>query len=154
MVPVVRISDQTWEAMKTLALPFEKPDELIARAMAHLAATPAAERPAAPAKPQQAPRSLGHLRSTDFTQPIQDCLREAGGRETVPRVRAWLERRMGHRFTDADREILPTAKEPRWWKNAAWERNRLARAGVIRDDSPRGIWELADPAPALRSAKH
>jgi hypothetical protein len=134
--------------MKALAQPFEKPDELVARAMAALAAMPESSRPALAAKPPPAPRSkAGHMRSSAFSEPILACLREAGGKATVPQVREWLRQRLGSQFTAADRQILPIAKEPRWWKNAAWERNRLAHAGLLRDDSPKGVWELSDTMP-------
>jgi restriction system protein len=33
---------------------------------------------------------------------------------------------------------------PRWRNTAQWARNSLREEGLIRDDSPRGIWEITD----------
>ncbi|MCX7778606.1 MAG: winged helix-turn-helix domain-containing protein, partial [Armatimonadetes bacterium] len=34
--------------------------------------------------------------------------------------------------------------EPRWRNKARWERFNMVLEGLLRDDSPRGIWELTE----------
>jgi hypothetical protein len=146
-MPTLRVSDRTWGLMKALAQPFEKPDDMLARVLAPLVTKfPESSRSLPTAKPSVRRSTAGHMRSPDFREPIVTCLRALGGKATVPQVRKWLEQHLGNQFTDRDREILSVAQEPRWWKNAAWERNNLAQEGILRADSPRGVWELADTA--------
>src|SRR5690242_2301956 len=33
---------------------------------------------------------------------------------------------------------------PRWWNTAQWTRNSVIRDGLLKPDSPCGIWEIAD----------
>ncbi len=34
--------------------------------------------------------------------------------------------------------------QPRWWNLVCFERNALKEEGYLRDDSPRGVWELSE----------
>ena len=47
-------------------------------------------------------------------------------------------------LTDLDRETLPCG-EPRWEARLDKARSKLTRAGCLKADSPRGVWELAGP---------
>ena len=33
---------------------------------------------------------------------------------------------------------------PRWRNAAQWARNSMVQEGLLRNDSPRGIWEITD----------
>ena len=46
--------------------------------------------------------------------------------------------------TAADLEVDKKYREVVWWNRARWARQALVTRGVLRSNSPNGIWELAD----------
>ena len=52
---------------------------------------------------------------------------------------------MGGQLRDVDYEPLAFNPETPRWRNAAqWARNSLVREGLLKNDSPRGVWEISD----------
>jgi restriction system protein len=48
-------------------------------------------------------------------------------------------------FTEADlAPIASNPNEPRWRKLAQWARLAMVKEGLLRDDSPRGVWEITE----------
>jgi len=46
---------------------------------------------------------------------------------------------------DVDYQPLASDPElPRWRNAAQWARNSMVQEGLLRDDSPRGIWEISE----------
>lgn len=80
---------------------------------------------------------------TAFREQILEILREAGGKAASAEVKLQLEKRIGHAFTDRDLEFCSDGHKTVWWNTAQWERNQMVNEGLLRKDSPRGIWELA-----------
>jgi hypothetical protein len=85
---------------------------------------------------------------TEFTaaeaywQPILEALVERGGREHSDSVLALVEKKMAHILKPADYEILPSGGAARWRNRAQWQRQNMIQQGLLRKDSPRGIWEI------------
>jgi hypothetical protein len=48
------------------------------------------------------------------------------------------------KLTEEDLEPLPADGTLRWRKNAQWMRYNLSQEGLIRNDSPWGIWEISE----------
>lgn len=74
---------------------------------------------------------------------IRRCLRRRGGRARRTEVLAALGEELRDRLDSLDLEDLPSGM-PRWEANVGKARQRLVRRGVLRPDSPRGVWELVD----------
>jgi restriction endonuclease Mrr len=55
-----------------------------------------------------------------------------------------VEQVMRGSLKQVDYEPLPSDGTQRWSKSAQWARNRIAREGLLKSDSPRGIWEISD----------
>ena len=56
-----------------------------------------------------------------------------------------VEQRIGHLFGTADYQPLPSGGDIRWRNTAQWARNTLVhKRGLMKDDSPNGVWELTD----------
>ncbi|QSZ66149.1 hypothetical protein RJ40_00855 [Methanofollis aquaemaris] len=70
-----------------------------------------------------------------------DVLRDMGGRGGVGEIKDEMIIRIGDQFTDKDKE-QHSSGYARWWYNTQWVRQELVFDGVLRDDSPRGVWEL------------
>ena len=64
----------------------------------------------------------------------------ARSEQVLDRVGQKLERVL----TAADREMLPSGVDVRWRNRAAWQRYHMVRQGLLKSDSPRGVWEIAE----------
>lgn len=89
----------------------------------------------AAAKPRLTPQSA-------FYVPLLEVLVSLGGTGKLSEVIEQVGLRMPQ-LTPADRQRLKT--HPVRWKNAVcWARNALKVKGLIKDNSPRGIWEITE----------
>lgn len=82
------------------------------------------------------------LDSAAFKAPILRALAECGGRARRQRVLAAVERELMSHLGEPDRALLPS-DIPRWEAQVGKARQQLVRRGLLRDDSPRGEWELS-----------
>ena len=75
---------------------------------------------------------------------ILKALAEMGGKgrakEVLERVFEMAEPHLG----PEDLSFLKTSNEFRWRRKANWERYLMVRDGLLRPDSPQGIWELTE----------
>ncbi|MFN3919514.1 MAG: winged helix-turn-helix domain-containing protein [Methylohalobius sp.] len=80
-----------------------------------------------------------------FRRPILEALVELGGRASMAEVLTLVEKKMGGKLTKYDHQPLPSdPKSIRWRNTAQWCRNTLVREGLMKSDSPFGIWEISD----------
>ena len=70
-----------------------------------------------------------------------EWLKTFGGSARKIEVEDEMERRLRGILTDADYELVGEGI-PRWRKSAEWMRYRLVQEGILKANSPRGIWEL------------
>lgn len=77
--------------------------------------------------------------------PILRALAELGGRSELHPVLDRVYELMKGRLNEYDHMVLPSdAATPRWRNTAQWARNSLREEGLIRDDTPRSIWEITE----------
>ena len=154
-MPVIRISDGTMQRLKTWAEPLEDTAEsalskaLDAAEEARKRTRPDLPKPdlqktAAPATrhPRRQPISQ-KLPQKEFRKPLLEVLYELGGSVRVIDLRPAMRNRMMSAFLPGDLEHVSTGEE-RWWNATCWERSNLIKEGFLRDDSPRGTWELSE----------
>lgn len=148
-MPVIRISDGTMQRLKTWAEPLEDTAEsalgkaLDAAEEARKRNRPdpsktAVDAPRAPRRRPIAPK----LPQKEFRKPLLEVLYEVGGSARVTDLRPVMRNRMISLLLSGDLEHVSTGEE-RWWNATCWERGNLVKEGYLRDDSPRGIWELS-----------
>ncbi|MCB8944530.1 MAG: winged helix-turn-helix domain-containing protein [Ardenticatenaceae bacterium] len=96
-------------------------------------------------------RDLGRLQrgirtpEEAFRLPILQTLVEMGGSGIVREVLTQVEKMLRQELSDADYETLPsTPNTPRWYNTAQWARNSMVNEGLLRDNSPRGTWEISE----------
>ena len=81
----------------------------------------------------------------EYRQHIVECLRHYGGKAHARDIRPFIEKRMSTQFTARDLERLKDGQgEEVWWNTTQWARLIMVKEGILRYDSPRGIWELKD----------
>jgi hypothetical protein len=79
-----------------------------------------------------------------YWRPILQTLVESGGRGKCGRVIAAVGEKMKGILTPADYGRLPKSGWTRWENRVAWQASNMRTQGLIRNNSPRGIWEIAD----------
>ena len=146
-MPVIRITEATWERMKRHAQPLEDtPDDIVNLALDAL------EGVRAEPNKKKAAIGIGRPKKTnagqklpqkEFRIPLLLTLDALGGAGFLDEVRRAIYPRVKAKLGEADHHIVATG-EPRWWNATCWERSELVKEGYLRSDSPRGRWELSD----------
>jgi len=80
----------------------------------------------------------------DYRVPILEALEQLGGRGRVQEVLEIVYEKMKDRLTEDDLKPLPSGKDVRWANAAQWERLSMVKDGLLRKDSPVGIWEMTE----------
>jgi len=78
-----------------------------------------------------------------FRRPILEALVELGGRANIGDVLQRVELKMRDVLNDYDYQPLRSGVV-RWRHSAGWARYTLVQEGLLRSDSPQGIWEISD----------
>jgi len=103
--------------------------------------------PRKPTKRRRFQRLERGLRTSEdsFRGPILEILVEMGGSATVNEVLDKIEAKMKNILNNYDRQPLPSYPNTVRWRNTAqWCRNALVQEGLLKADSPRGVWEISD----------
>jgi len=79
-----------------------------------------------------------------FRIPILEALIELGGKERVKEILKKVETKMKVMLKPVDYEKLPSEVMIRWQNTAQWERYMMVQDGLLRSDSPKGVWELTE----------
>jgi len=80
-----------------------------------------------------------------FRVPILRALVALGGSAPMQSVLQHVHDQIGDRFVTVDLQPLPSDPDSVRWKNTAqWCRLRLKHEGLLRDDSPWGVWEISE----------
>jgi hypothetical protein len=150
-MPVIRISQQTWERLKSYATPLEHTaDDVVNIALdalefAQRKGLHIARQSTATALPKtKADRSKRGERvpQRKFRVPLLKALYGLGGRAYSREIRVTMQRLVAPMLGAADHELVSNG-QPRWWNAICSVRNDLITEGLFLDDSEHGIWELS-----------
>ncbi|GJQ27932.1 MAG: hypothetical protein HBSAPP02_29640 [Phycisphaerae bacterium] len=105
---------------------------------------------------RSARRNLGKLRrgvrtpEAAYYRPILTVLARMGGSGKVADVLEQVREMMKPVLKDVDYQPLASGPDnPRWRNAAQWARNSMIKEGLLKADSPRGVWEITDKGRAL-----
>lgn len=96
-------------------------------------------------------QNLGRLRKgirtpdKEFRIPILKVLAAMGGSGKVGDILDRLDKALKPVLKDVDYQ--PLASDPnnlRWRNTAQWARNSMVKDGLLKADSPRGVWEITE----------
>jgi negative regulator of replication initiation len=142
MARTIRIDDEVFKALQDMAEPLvDGPNDVLRRilrlnSMGHTrVAVPKKTRPRLPPG--------GATDKSAFRQPILRALSELGGRGAAFDVLRRVEADVGTRLTQLDRELLASG-DIRWRKRAHFERLSMVGDGLLKRDSPHGLWDLTE----------
>lgn len=80
-----------------------------------------------------------------FRRPILEALVELGGEAPIDDVLALVEKKMERQLNEYDWQPIPSNSQVvRWRHTARWCRQVLVQEGLMRSDSPRGIWAISE----------
>lgn len=81
----------------------------------------------------------------EYYRPILQALQEMGGSAPLGDVLERVHQLMAGTLRDVDFQPLASdPQRPRWRNAAQWARNSMAREGLLKSGSRRGIWEISD----------
>lgn len=89
-------------------------------------------------------RTRGAIPQKEYRLPILETLLEKGGKTTQSEVFEIIGQKMRTVFNNLDLEVLSDGYTLRWQKNVAFARFRMSKEGLLKPDSPRGIWEISE----------
>jgi hypothetical protein len=79
----------------------------------------------------------------EFIFPILRALQELGGQAPMQQVLERVGSMMKDQLKEADHQpLMSEPGKPRWINTAQWARNTMVSRGQLRNDCPRGIWEM------------
>jgi len=152
---VIRITDSTWDRLKRWAVPLEDTTEDAVRkvldaAEEHMKCRHATVSPnlihVTTTKIERKGKLTKGLKTPPqaYRRPILEALYELGGRASVQDVLKTVEQKVKSLLTEFDYQRLPSGIDTRWRNTAQWERLALVKDGLLKADSPSGIWELSN----------
>lgn len=143
-MPNIRVDDEVWGELQKRAAPFVDTPNDVLRRLLRLNDTVSAQSSVASmestAATQVQSRTVpGH----EYRKPILEYLVASGGRGAAHDILEAVEQKMKPRLTQKDYELLRYG-QIRWRTNAMYERKHLVMEGLLKKDSPRGIWEITE----------
>lgn len=148
MMPVIRVSDDTFRRLQGHATPLQDTaDDVVRRALDALEVAPKGVAPKAVVSAPQAglanalPRKA-KLPQKEFRAPLLALMKKLGGRADIGNVRAMIEPILKPLLKEGDLDPVSNG-DPRWWNAVCWERKALVEEGIFRRDFQRGVWELS-----------
>lgn len=150
-MPVIRISDKTMQRLKAWAEPLEDTAESALAKALDAAESAGATNVRVPLEKRTASLRSGRDRSDarsrlpqrTFREPLLKTLHDMGGSARTDELRPVMKMRMTPSLLPGDLERTSSGDE-RWWNATCWERSALVKEGYLRDDSPRGTWQLSE----------
>jgi hypothetical protein len=73
-----------------------------------------------------------------------EALHELGGRAYAADILRAVEEKVKPLLNEFDLQKLRSGMDIRWRNAAQWVRYTLVKEGLLKPDSPRGVWELSD----------
>ena len=101
-------------------------------------------RPRPPCKRRYTHRANERAPQDAYRNPILQVLYEMGGWSRTNELLDNVGELMRDDLIAADLDYLPSGNDIRWRNAAQWERQVMADKGMLKKNSPRGIWELTD----------
>ena len=138
-MPTIRVDEEVYEWLKSHAEPFVDTPNTVIRRIAGLDDSLQQRRSqtAVRAKPGEL------LDRRAYDRPILHVLAQRGGSANGSEVIDAVGEIIADKLTARDKERIESGVV-RWRNRAAWRRFNLVKQGLLKDQSPRGMWELTD----------
>ena len=159
----IEVDDDVLNALKRKAEPFVDTPNSVLRRLLFGGAGPAAR--LGRRRRNKAPRGMMHavasaskkheraptgtiLPEQEYVKPLLQVLHERGGRAPAREVIEEVGHRLNDRLTTLDKEPVSSGGV-RWQNRVQFARLRLIDRGLLKRQSPRGLWELTEQGSAF-----
>ena len=132
----IEIDVDVWETLKSVAEPFVDTPNMVLRRLLGI------EKSDPDKKQVKSKRDMTPQR--DYRPYLAKSLKALGGSAKLSYATDLVGKLMKDQLMEKDYEVLPSIGEIRWRNMVAWERYEMVRDGLLKDDSPRGTWELSE----------
>ncbi len=144
-MPTVRIDEEVWRELQKRARPFEDSPNDVMREVLGLDAEDQRRSGRSP---------LGCTPQSAYWLPLLKVLEEMGGEGRMHDVLDRLGNEMKEILRPVDHEKNATGVV-RYREGAMWARHAMVQEGLLKSDSPRGLWEISEKGRArLHRTKH
>lgn len=75
---------------------------------------------------------------------IITVLKNMNGSGHIQQILTAMEQQLAGQLLEHDLESVASGKQLVWQNNVCWERNKMVKQGILKNDSLRGIWELTE----------
>ena len=131
----IRIDDDVWAALQKRARAFEDTPNSVLRRVLNIDRGNGRRRTIhRAARGARTPQS-------EYRPALLRVLYEAGGSAKMSEAIEGVGTLMKDRLNEIDRQATASG-EIRWRNAVQWERNEMVVEGLLKKDSPRGVWEL------------
>ncbi len=138
-MPTIRIDDEVFEHLKQHAEPLKDTANDVLRRLFGLNEN--SDR----SKKTKFKRKMGlKTPGKEYWIPILEAIEELGGSGRADDILDKVFEKIKGKLNSFDREELASGSDIRWSNTAKWERHNMKKKGFLRDDSPRGIWEITE----------
>lgn len=93
---------------------------------------------------RRARQAINKTPQSAYRVPILKALEQLGGKGRMREVLGTVYEKMKDNLTEDDLRPVPSGRAIRWKNTAQWELSTMIKDGLLRDDSPTGIWEITD----------
>lgn len=107
-------------------------------------AKPARRRPGRPKKKPERLHRGEKFTDKEFRLPLLQALVQLGGSASTKQTLDQVGELVQGQLKPADYEILSDGRTIRWRNTAAWARQQLVEEGLMKNDSPNGVWEITE----------
>jgi len=83
-------------------------------------------------------------KQSEYGTPILQALENLGGSGDANEVLDCVYKKMKDFLVPVDLEKLPSVRQVRWRNTAIWERYYMIKEGLLKSNSPRGLWEISE----------
>jgi hypothetical protein len=81
--------------------------------------------------------------SRQYRDLIIATIKDFGGSARIQLIKEDIEKKLAGKFTERDLEY-DSEGSLRWWKDARNERQIMVDEGLLKSNSPKGVWELSE----------
>ncbi len=140
----IEVDDLVWDKLQSLAIPLvDTPSSVLHRVLG------VSEDGELPLKDQHTSkksygRAYGRTPQSAYREPILKVLYQMGGSGRVGKILDRVGEMMADDLNEVDRCKLESGNDKRWRNSAQWERVVMIDDGLLKGNSPRGIWELTE----------
>ena len=145
---VIRVDEEVWEKLQEMAEPFvDTPNSVLRRLLNMVEVKPKRRtKRVSSIKTEggQRKRRKDGLSMKDCYVPILKTLVKHGGRIESSIVVQEVKEMVRDKIIPSDHELVDSGVDIRWRNVIRWGRKRLVEDGLMKKNSPRGLWEISE----------